>query len=157
MSWAVVKVRGSINVKPKIKETMKLMRLNRVNHCVIVPENETYDGMLKIIKDYVTWGEVDVETTELMLESSGKTSGNAIFTKKDLKDSSFKTMKALAKNLSEGKVVMRDIPKLKPLFRLHPPRKGYEGIKRSFKEGGALGYRGEKINQLIRRMQYAKA
>ena len=157
MSWAVVKVRGSINVKPKIKETMKLMRLNRVNHCVIVPENETYDGMLKIIKDYVTWGEVDVETTELMLESSGKTSGNAIFTKKDLKDSSFKTMKALAKNLSEGKVVMRDIPKLKPLFRLHPPRKGYEGVKRSFKEGGALGYRGEKINKLIRRMQYAQA
>jgi large subunit ribosomal protein L30 len=157
MSWAVVKVRGSINVKPKIKETMKLMRLNRVNHCVIVPENETYDGMLKIIKDYVTWGEVDVETTELMLESSGKTSGNAIFTKKELKDSSFKTMKALAKNLSEGKVVMRDVPKLKPLFRLHPPRKGYEGVKRSFKEGGALGYRGEKINQLIRRMQYAKA
>ena len=157
MSWAVVKVRGSINVKPKIKETMKLMRLNRVNHCVIVPENETYEGMLKIIKDYVTWGEVDVETTELMLESSGKTSGNAIFTKKELKDSSFKTMKALAKNLSEGKVVMRDVPKLKPLFRLHPPRKGYEGIKRSFKEGGALGYRGEKINQLIRRMQYAEA
>ena len=157
MSWAVVKVRGSINVKPKIKETMKLMRLNRVNHCVIVPENETYDGMLKIIKDYVTWGEVDVETTELMLESSGKTSGNAIFTKKELKDSSFKTMKALAKNLSEGKVVMRDVPKLKPLFRLHPPRKGYEGVKRSFKEGGALGYRGEKINQLIRRMQYAQA
>ena len=157
MSWAVVKVRGSINVKPKIKETMKLMRLNRVNHCVIVPENETYDGMLKIIKDYVTWGEVDIETTELMLESSGKTSGNATFTKKDLKDSSFKTMKALAKNLSEGKVVMRDVPKLKPLFRLHPPRKGYEGVKRSFKEGGALGYRGEKINQLIRRMQYAKA
>ena len=157
MSWVVVRVRGSINVKPKIKETMKLMRLNRVNHCVIVPENETYEGMLKIIKDYVTWGEVDVETTELMLESSGKTSGNAIFTKKELKDSSFKTMKALAKNLSEGKVVMRDVPKLKPIFRLHPPRKGYEGVKRSFKEGGALGYRGEKINKLIRRMQYAQA
>ena len=157
MSWAIVRVRGSVNVKPKIKETMKLMRLNRVNHCVIVPENETYDGMLKIIKDYVTWGEIDVETTELMLGSSGKTSGNVLFTKKELKDSSFKTMKALAKNLSEGKVVMRDVPKLKPVFRLHPPRKGYEGIKRSFKEGGALGYRGEKINQLIRRMQYAQA
>jgi len=157
MSWAVVRVRGSVNVNPKIKETMRLMRLNRVNHCVIVPENETYDGMLKIIKDYVTWGEVNVETTELMLESSGKTSGNAIFTKKELKDSPFKTMKALAKNLSEGKVVMRDVPKLKPIFRLHPPRKGYEGIKRSFKEGGALGYRGEKINKLIRRMQYAQA
>ena len=35
--------------------------------------------------------------------------------------------------------------------------KGYEGIKRSFKEGGALGYRAEKINALLRRMQYAQA
>ena len=157
MSWAVVRVRGSVNVKPKIKETMKLMRLNRVNHCVIIPENETYTGMLKIIKDYDTWGEVDAETTELMLESSGKTGGNSTFTKADLKETPFKTIKTLAKNLTEGKVVMRDVPNLKPIFRLHPPRKGYEGIKRSFKEGGALGYRGEKINQLIRRMQYAQA
>ena len=64
------------------------------------------------------------------------------------KAKTFKTMKTLAKNISEGKVVMRDVPGLKPVFRLHPPRKGYEGIKRSFKEGGALGYRGEKINEL---------
>ena len=42
MSWAVVRVRGSVNVKPKIKETMKLMRLNRVNHCVIIPERYLY-------------------------------------------------------------------------------------------------------------------
>ena len=157
MSWAVVRVRGSVNVNPKIKETMKLMKLSRVNHCVIIPENETYTGMLNIIKDYVTWGEIDSETTELLLESSGKSSGNSAFSKKHLKETGFKTMKALAKGLTEGKVVMRDVPGLKPLFRLHPPRKGYEGIKRSFKVGGALGYRADKINILLRRMQYAKA
>ena len=157
MSWAVVRVRGSVNVNPKIKETMKLMKLNRVNHCVIIPENETYTGMLNIIKDYVTWGEIDSETAELLLESSGKSSGNSAFSKKHLKETPFKTMKSLAKGLTEGKVVMRDVPGLKPLFRLHPPRKGYEGIKRSFKVGGALGYRADKINVLLRRMQYAKA
>ena len=157
MSWAVVRVRGSVNVNPKIKETMKLMKLNRVNHCVIIPENDTYTGMLNIIKDYVTWGEIDLETTELLLQSSGKSSGNTEFAKEHLKETSFKTMKALAKGLTEGKTVMRDVPGLKPLFRLHPPRKGYEGIKRSFKEGGALGYRAEKINALLRRMQYAQA
>ena len=157
MSWAVVRVRGSVNVNPKIKETMKLMKLSRVNHCVIIPENETYAGMLNIIKDYVTWGEIDSETTELLLESSGKSSGNSAFSKQHLKETTFKTMKALAKGLTEGKVVMRDVPGLKPLFRLHPPRKGYEGIKRSFKVGGALGYRADKINILLRRMQYAKA
>lgn len=44
--------------------------------------------------------------------------------------------------------------KLKPFFRLHPPRGGYEskGIKKSFAEGGALGDRGAKMDALIRKM-----
>ena len=37
-------------------------------------------------------------------------------------------------------------------LRMHPPRKGYEGILRSLSNGGALGYRGEKVNELIKRM-----
>jgi large subunit ribosomal protein L30 len=39
-------------------------------------------------------------------------------------------------------------------FRLHPPRKGFgrKGIKASFVNGGALGDRKEKINDLITRM-----
>jgi len=38
--------------------------------------------------------------------------------------------------------------------RLHPPRGGFErkGIKKSFSVGGALGYRGEKMNDLLRKM-----
>jgi len=42
----------------------------------------------------------------------------------------------------------------KKYFALHPPIKGFErkGTKKSFKVGGALGYRGEKINELIKRM-----
>ena len=156
MSWAVVRVRGQVNIKPKIKETMRLMRLNQVNHCVIIPEDDVYKGMLNIVKDYVTWGEVDAETTEIILENSGKKSGKNSFKKADLKGTSFKTLKALAKSLSEGKAKVSDVPELKPVFRLHPPRKGYEGIKKSFNEGGALGYRGGKINDLIRRMQYAQ-
>ena len=40
------------------------------------------------------------------------------------------------------------------VFHLSPPRKGFErrGIKVLFSSGGALGYRKEKINELIRRM-----
>ena len=77
MSWAVIRVRGSVNVNPKIKETMKLMRLIKLITVLLFLKNETYTGMLNIIKDYVTWGEVDAETTAFMLESSGKSSGNS--------------------------------------------------------------------------------
>jgi large subunit ribosomal protein L30 len=39
-------------------------------------------------------------------------------------------------------------------FNLNPPRKGYgrKGIKLPFAKGGASGYRGDKINELIGRM-----
>ncbi len=42
----------------------------------------------------------------------------------------------------------------KAVFHLHPPRKGFgrKGIKRSFAAGGALGDRGEKMNDLLQRM-----
>jgi large subunit ribosomal protein L30 len=44
--------------------------------------------------------------------------------------------------------------KLKKYFLLHPPRGGFErkGIKTPFSTGGALGYRGAKINDLIKKM-----
>ena len=35
---------------------------------------------------------------------------------------------------------------------MHPPRKGYKGIRHSVNEGGSLGYRGEDINNLAKRM-----
>lgn len=43
---------------------------------------------------------------------------------------------------------------VKKMFRLHPPRGGFErkGIKKSFVVGGVLGNRKEKMNDLIQKM-----
>jgi len=42
---------------------------------------------------------------------------------------------------------------VKPVFRLHPPKGGFKGtIRRPYKSGGELGYRGAAINDLILRM-----
>ena len=65
---------------------------------------------------------------------------------------SFTTVKDLAGAIMDSKFMYRDLPDVKPLFRLSPPKKGYEGIKRSVVRGGALGYRGKEINKLIERM-----
>ena len=42
----------------------------------------------------------------------------------------------------------------KGFFELAPPKGGFErkGIKKTFIQGGALGYRGKKINDLVKRM-----
>jgi large subunit ribosomal protein L30 len=40
----------------------------------------------------------------------------------------------------------------KEVFKLKPPKGGFKSIKRDFKSGGDLGYRGDDINKLIMRM-----
>ncbi len=64
------------------------------------------------------------------------------------------TFEQLAKSLFQGKTKLKDVPGMKTYFRLTPPRGGYErkGIKTQYSIGGALGYRKETINGLIRRM-----
>ena len=156
MSWAIIRVRGTVNVKDKISKTLKMLRLHRPNHCIIVPENESYKGMLNIVKDYVTWGEINSDSVELLAKDRILLEGGEAVTSADLKNFGLKNVKDFAKQISEGKIQMNNMKRMKPIIRLHPPIKGYEGNKRSYKEGGSLGYRGEEINGLIERMCYAQ-
>ena len=59
MSWIVVRARSNVGVERTIRETMSYLNLSKVNHAVIIPENEQYRGMLQKAKDYVTWGNAD--------------------------------------------------------------------------------------------------
>jgi large subunit ribosomal protein L30 len=152
MAYAIVRVRGQPDVNRDIAHTMMLLGVNKVNHCAVVPENPSTKGMLQVVKDYCTWGEVDQETLAAMIRTRGKLAGDKDITDDYLKDNTeFATVDDLAKAIIENNYKMRDID-AKPVFRLHPPVKGYEGNKRSFQNGGALGYRGAAINDLINRM-----
>ena len=152
MAYAVIRVRGQPDVNKDIAYTMDLMNLTRVNHCVVVPENDVTKGMLQKAKDYITWGEINESTLTDMIKVRGRLAGDNPITDEYLaKNSEFQTVEEMAKALlSDYKV--KDIEEMKPVFRLHPPIKGYEGNKRSYRNGGALGYRGEAINDLIARM-----
>lgn len=153
MTYVVIRVRGIPDVNRDIAHTMDLLGLNRVNHAVVVPETDSIKGMLQKAKDYVTWGEVDQETLAAMIRARGRVAGDDSVTDDYLKEKSeFATVEDMAKAIIENDYRMKDVDGAKPVFRLHPPVKGYEGNKRSFQNGGALGYRGAKINDLINRM-----
>ncbi len=155
MTFAVVRVRGTLRVKPDIKETLRLLRLNRVNHCVMIPESPEFKGMLQKAKDYVTWGEVDPVSVERLLLERSEIVGdkNRIDNPYVKKNTDFKTVKELSAAVSDETFDHRTIEGLNLVFRLAPPRKGgYEGIKRAYAVGGALGYRGKEINKLLGRM-----
>ena len=153
MAYVVIRVRGIPDVNRDIAHTMDLLGLNRVNHAVVVPETDSIKGMLQKAKAYVTWGEVDQETLAAMIRARGRVAGDDSVTDDYLKErSEFATVEDMAKAIIENDYRMKDVDGAKPVFRLHPPVKGYEGNKRSFQNGGALGYRGAKINDLINRM-----
>ena len=153
MAYAVIRVRGQPDVNYDIEYTMKLLGINRVNHCAIIPENDVTKGMLQKIKDYTTYGEIDEATLAKLIRVRGRLEGGEMITDEYLAENTdFKSAEELAKAIIENDYKMKDLEKGKPIFRLHPPVKGYEGNKRSYKNGGALGYRGEAINALIARM-----
>ncbi len=151
---AVIRVRGRVHVNPEIRDTLKMLNLTRVNHCVIIDDRPSYVGMLHKVKDYVTWGEVDEEDVELLLRNRGELIGGEKLTDEYVKkNTKFKSIKDFAKKFIKFKAELSDIPNLKKVFRLHPPRKGYRGIKKPFSIGGALGDRGKAIKELIYRMR----
>ena len=153
MVFAAIRVRGTVNINPDIKHTLDLLRLNKVNHCVLIEENNVMKGMLQVTKDYITWGEINENLLSKLLSSRGMIKGDKKLTDDYIKSStSFDNISKLSKSIFDNKFKYKDIPDIKPIFRLHPPKKGYEGIKRSFKNKGALGYRGKEINKLIERM-----
>ncbi len=153
MAYAVIRVRGPVNVNRNIEYTMKLLNLTRVNHCIVIPEDPVVQGMLRKVKDYITWGEVDEDTLTQMIDARGRLQGDHNVSDDYLnQNSDFASIQAFAKGIVDGGTRYSELADVKPIFRLSPPRKGYEGIKRSFRAGGALGYRGEDINDLIKRM-----
>lgn len=132
---------------------MDILGLTRVNHCVVIPENDVMKGMLQKIKDYVTYGEIDEKTLSDMIRVRGRLAGDVEISDEYLAENSdFKNADEMAKAIIEDNYRMKDVEGAKVVFRLHPPIKGYEGNKRSYRNGGALGYRGEAINDLIARM-----
>jgi len=150
---AVIRVRGHAKIQHQAVETMDMMKLTRVNHCVVLPQNETTKGMIQRVKDYVTWGELGHEGLARLLFQKGEVSGGARLTDAYVKENSkFQSILSLAKAIDKGEARISDVKGLKPVIRLPPPRHGYESTRKTVADGGAIGYRGEEIVKLIDRM-----
>ncbi len=150
---AVVRVRGTVGVSHEVKETLKYLRLSRVNYCSIVDDRPQYLGMLQKVKDYVTWGPLEKDVlVEILTKRAELTGGERLTDEYIKKNTKFKSISDFASAFMDFKAELKDIPNLRPFFRLHPPRKGYRGIKRTYTEGGALGPRNE-IKSLLYRMR----
>lgn len=152
--YVIIRLRGSVNTRPETKDTLRMLRLNQINHAVVIDETPNNMGMIQVVKDFVAFGKINAETLGLILEHRGKLAGGEKLTNEYVaKNSKFKTIAEFAAAVVDGTAKLSDMPELKPVFRMHPPRKGHAGLKRTYQQGGALGNYGEDIAALVEKMR----
>ena len=149
----VVKVRGTISAQREARETLDFLHLAHTNHAVLIDSRPAYKGMLQRVNSYVTYGEPTKEIVAFMLQKRARLAGDKKLTDEYLTKTGYKSFDDLAEAIVSCKVQFQKLPDMQPRFKLHPPTKGYKGkTKKGFKAGGEAGYRGEAINELVKRM-----
>jgi len=155
MMQALVQLRGDVNMREDVHDTLGMLNVHDVNHCTLVPETDAYRGMITKVNDYVAYGEPSQETVETLLG----TRGEPLDGEGDIDDewvgdhTDYDDVESLAAALLEEETTLRE-QGLAPVLRLHPPRGGHDGLKNPTAEGGQLGkHTTEEIDQLLRAMR----
>lgn len=152
-SIVAVRVRGTIRARREARETLRLLHLTRNNYAALIDSRPSFIGMLKSVRGYVTWGEASKDILSMLIMKRGRLLGNKKPTEEYLNKIGYKTIEELAEAVFNCRVEYWKLPNIQPAFRLRPPTKGYKGnIKKGYASGGELGYRGDEINELIKRM-----
>ena len=148
-----IRIRGLSDISQETKDTLSMLRLTRNCHATLLDDRPAYNGMLRKSQHCLTWGEVSQESIALLLKKRGKVVGDKKLTDEYAKELGYKSLDDLAEAMFKMEVECSSLPKVKPVFRLRPPKKGFKGkVKRSYAAGGEAGYRGNAINDLLKRM-----
>lgn len=154
LTYCIIRIRGAHGMNRKILNTLHLLNLHRVNSATLVRTNASVLGMLQKVKDYVAFGPISQSSVENLLKKRALLEGQKPLTDDHIRSNTvFKSVSDLAKAIYDGKIKLREIKNLKPVFRLHPPLGGHKGsIKKAIGAGGVLGNVGEKINDYLYKM-----
>jgi len=139
---AVIRISGMVKVRKDIAEGLNRLRLRRKYSCVLINgNNRNLIGILKKVRFYIAYGEIDKDVLVELIKERGKSiDGNNKKVEVDAEKVALELIQE--KKLSDFK--------LKPFFRLHPPRKGIKSKLQYPK--GVLGNNSKDINKLIKRM-----
>ncbi|KAG9191941.1 60S ribosomal protein [Alternaria panax] len=157
----VVRIKGINKIDPKKRKTLQLLRLLQINNGVFLKLTKATTEMLKIVEPFVAYGYPNQKSVRELIYKRG-------YGKVDKQRLPLTDNEIIEENLGKyGMICMEDLiheictvgPNFKAAsnflwpFKLNSPTGGFR--KRKFKhfiEGGDLGNREDKINDLIRQM-----
>ena len=156
----VVRIRGILELEPKVRKILQLLRLRQINNGVFVRVNKAVVNMLRKVEPYILYGYPSRETISKLVykRGYGKVNGQRL----PLTDNAV-VEKELGKH---GIVCVEDLinevatcgPKFKEAanflwpFKLNNPKGGFEGKRHPFHTGGSWGNREEELNSFIKKM-----
>lgn len=68
----IIRIKGQIGIDEPVKETLHRLKLRKKYACVVIEPNDVNLGMIKKVRDFVSYGELSKETYEKLLKSRGK-------------------------------------------------------------------------------------
>ena len=173
MVYLVVRMKGTVNVPRWANLTLENLHLNKKFRATIIPENNQTLGMLRKVKELVSWTSVDKEFIKEFIEKKGRLIESNLGTKTattggqvnninnndskssdegENKKSLSYDFEKIATDISQNQTYLSKITGIKPWFALNPPRGGFKKkSKRSFSQDGILGENKELVS-LVRRM-----
>jgi large subunit ribosomal protein L30 len=169
MVYLVVRMKGTVNVPRWANLTLENLHLNKKFRATIIPENEQTLGMLRKIKELVSWSSVDDAFLKEFIEKKARTSASKLATapttntanglnnndaESNIEDKTHQNadLGTVITTISQNQTYLSKISGIKPWFALNPPKGGFrKKSKRSYSQNGILGENKELIT-LVKRM-----
>ena len=76
---AVIRVTGDVNLSERIRETFNRLKLRRKYSCIVLKPTKEQEGMIKKVRDFVAFGEINENTLKKLVEKRGKKSNPNFF------------------------------------------------------------------------------
>jgi len=133
-----IRISGIVETDTSVEESLFRLRLRRKYSAVLVKPTKENLILLKQLRSFIAYGNIDKDTLLLLLEKRAKSQKNKKI------DADYIVSSLDKKSLSDLGI--------KPFFRLHPPRGGIDSKIHFGRKKGVLGDNKEKINLLVRRM-----
>ena len=151
-----IRLKGEFATPWPIQNALETLRLERKFNAVLLEDTPANIGMLRTVKDYITWGHATKADITALLRERGEFSAGVAVTDKTIQEKfNEPSIQDLASALTQGKVKLPMLWQkgLSPVFRLRPPSGGFEGsTKRPYGSGGELGKRQVALSNLLNRM-----
>jgi large subunit ribosomal protein L30 len=151
-----LRLKGSFGAPSSMERALETLHLKRRFNGALVENKPYVIGMLRKVKDYITWGELRTKDIAKLLKERGELTGGMTITDETVRQKfGEQSVEELATALTQGRVSLGSLRQkgLNPVFKLRPPSGGFVStIKRPFGSRGELGHRGPSMSSLLMRM-----